>query len=238
MDTTTDVDGRHLKDAQVRPTADIERIYRHRFSCEAQRTKNEIWRVIVGRYFKRWLAPEATVLDIGCGYGEFLNHAQCRRRIGVDLNPDARSHLASDVEFHSGDARDLAFLSEASIDVVFTSNLLEHLPTKKDVEHVLKEAERVLKPGGRLIVMGPYLRFLPGEYWDFWDHFTPITDRSLVELLRSFPYEIEECHPKFLPYTTRSALPQAPWLVRLYLRVPLVWKVLGRQFLIIARKPR
>ena len=78
---------------------------------------------------------------------------------------------------------------------------------------------------------------MPGEYWDFWDHLTPITDRSLVELLEHIDYEVEDCFPKFLPYTTQSSLPKAAWLVRAYLKMPFAWRVLGRQFLVRARRP-
>lgn len=217
--------------------ADVQRIYRHRFSESDRVEKARIWKVVVGDYLQRWVRAQDTVLDIGCGYGEFLNHVRCARRIGIDLNPDSRSALEPGIEFHPGDVRDLAFLPSSSVDVVFTSNLMEHLPAKKDVEAMLREARRVLKSGGHLVALGPNLRFLPGEYWDFWDHIIGITDRSLVELLTNLDYEIADCHPRFLPYTTRSALPKASWLVRAYLRVPLFWRFLGKQFLIRARKP-
>jgi predicted SAM-dependent methyltransferase len=52
-----------------------------------------------------------------------------------------------------------------SLDVVFTSNFLEHLPDKASVEQTVKEAGRALKPGGRLICMGPNVKYLPGAYW-------------------------------------------------------------------------
>lgn len=42
--------------------------------------------------------------------------------------------------------------------------------------------------------------------------------------------------PRFLPYTTKSRLPQAPWLIRLYLRVPLAWWLLGKQALVVAER--
>jgi dolichol-phosphate mannosyltransferase len=217
--------------------ADVQRIYRHRFSEADRKAKAEIWRVVVEAGLQRWIPANATVLDIGCGYGEFLNHVRCARRIGVDLNPDSRAALAKEIEFHVGDVRDLGFLPDASVDVAFTSNLLEHLPSKKDVEALLSEARRVLKPGGHVIALGPNLRFLPGDYWDFWDHLTPITDRSLVEVLENLGFQPTDCIPRWLPYTTRSALPQATFLVRLYLAVPFAWRFLGGQFLIRARKP-
>jgi hypothetical protein len=43
--------------------------------------------------------------------------------------------------------------------------------------------------------------------------------------------------PRFLPYTTRSSLPQAPWLVRLHLAVRPAWYLLGGQTWLVAEKP-
>ena len=217
--------------------ADVQEIYRHRFSEGDRRAKARVWRVLVERFFQRWVGANDVVLDMGCGYGEFLNHLQCGRRIGVDLNPDSSGQLHVGIEFHRQGICSLDFLEAGDVDVVFTSNVLEHLEGKAEVEQAMREAWRVLRPGGRLIAMGPNLRFLPGEYWDFWDHRVPLTDRSMVELLETIGFGIERCWAKFLPYTTRSRLPQWPILVRMYLGLPVVWRVLGKQFLIIARKP-
>lgn len=215
---------------------DVNALYRNRFSEEDRPAKDAVWSVLVRRFFQAWVRPGDTVLDVGCGYGEFLNHLRAARRIGIDLNEDSRRYLKDGIEFHAGDVRDLGFLQSGTVDVVFTSNLLEHLPHKTDVEQLVRECARVLKPGGRFVALGPNLRLLPGAYWDFWDHLTPITDRSLAELLAGLDFEIEDCFARFLPYTTRSRLPQRPWLVALYLKVPLAWRILGRQFLVRARK--
>jgi SAM-dependent methyltransferase len=214
-----------------------QRIYRRRFDEADRAAKAAVWRVVVADGLQRWIPTGAAVLDVGCGYGEFLNHVRAARRIGVDINPDSRAALERGIEFHGGDVRELSFLPDASVDVVFTSNLLEHLPSKHDVELLLREARRVLRRGGHLIALGPNLRFLPGVYWDFWDHLTPITDRSLVEVLESLELRAIDVIPRWLPYTTCSALPRAPWMVKLYLRVPLLWRFLGGQFLIRAQKP-
>jgi dolichol-phosphate mannosyltransferase len=216
---------------------DVQRIYSNRFSEADCRAKARVWGAIVRGFFQKWVQPTDTVLDLGCGYGEFLNHVRALRRIGVDLNPDTARFLDPGVEFHQHSTCELPFLADATVDLVFTSNLLEHLPDKAHVEAMPREMFRVLTPGGHAVLMGPNLRLLPGEYWDFWDHVVPITDRSLVEVLGSLGFEIVDRYPRFLPYTTRSALPQAPWLVLLYLKLPLVWRVLGKQFLVRARKP-
>jgi ubiquinone/menaquinone biosynthesis C-methylase UbiE len=216
---------------------ELQRLYRHRFDEASREQKQRLWKAIVESYFQRFIAPADAVLDMGCGFGEFLNHVRCARRIGIDLNPEAPKYLDKAVEFHAGDVCDLKMVPDATVNVVFTSNLMEHLPSKEAALRMLGEARRVLKPGGQFIAMGPNLRFLPGEYWDFWDHLLPITDRSLAEALGSLDFKIVEQRARFLPYTTRSALPQAPWLVRLYLNLPFAWCLFGRQFLLRAAKP-
>lgn len=221
----------------MQPRDDLQRMYERRFGPQARAAKLEVWKAIVESFLQRWIGERDRVLDLGCGMGEFLNHVRCARRVGIDLNPEMARLLDPGIEFRAGDVCDLSFLDDASLDLVFTSNLLEHLSSKADVERLLSEAQRVLRSGGHFVALGPNLRFLPGEYWDFWDHLVPITDRSLVEVLETRGFTIVDCIPRFLPYTTRSSLPKAPWLVRLYLRAPIVWPLLGRQFLIRARKP-
>jgi SAM-dependent methyltransferase len=215
---------------------DLPQLYRNRFG-HARESRSAIWAVLVRGFFQAWIRRSDTVVDLGCGYGEFLNSVRAARRIGVDLNPDSASMLEPGIEFHQGRADDLGFLEDASVDVVFTSNLLEHLRSKEEVERTIAAVRRVLKPGGHLIAMGPNIRFVPGDYWDFWDHTVPISDRSLTELLQSSDFEIVESYDRFLPYTSSSPLPQAPILVHLYLRSRMAWPILGKQFVIRARKP-
>jgi predicted SAM-dependent methyltransferase len=59
-----------------------------------------------------------------------------------------------------------------SLDVVFTSKFFEHLSDKPSLVATLSKAFRCLKPSGRLIALGPNIKYLPGEYWDFFDHHT------------------------------------------------------------------
>ena len=101
---------------------------------------------------------------------------------------------------------------------------------------MLREIGRVLKPGGHFVAMGPNLRYLPGAYWDFWDHVVPITDSSLVEVLATTGFDVIDQIARFLPSTTCSSLPQRPWLVGLYLKLRFLWPMFGRQFLVRARK--
>ena len=210
-------------------------IYRGRFSVEENQSRDRIWRVLVEEVFQPLIGTGDTVLDLGCGFGEFVRHVRCARRIAVDVNTLAGETLtAQGVEFHQAAIGHLPFLPDGSVDFAFSSNVLEHLPDKASVDAVLNEARRVLRPGAQLVLMGPNVRLLPGEYWDYWDHYVPISDRSLAEALRIARFSVVQQVPAFMPYTTKSRLPQAPWMVRWYLRNRWAWPLLGRQFLVRA----
>jgi SAM-dependent methyltransferase len=216
---------------------DLASLYRFRFNEADLPGKMKIWQTLCRDFFQRYIDPQMTVLDVACGYGEFINNIQAKSKHAIDLNPDTKGFLGSDVSFHETRADDMVGLADASIDVAFTSNFLEHLESKSMCDSVFKEVLRVLRPGGKFIVMGPNIRYLAREYWDFYDHHLPLSHSSLEEGLSINGFRVIRNIPRFLPYTTRSALPQHPLLVSTYLKVPFVWPVLGRQFLLIAEKP-
>ncbi len=217
--------------------AELERIYSRRFTAQENLARDRIWTVLVRKFFQRWIKPDDVVLDLGCGFGEFLRHVNCGRKIGVDLNPESTKILSqAGIEYLQQSVCDEYPLEENSVDFVFTSNLMEHLLSKPQVEQMIREAYRVLKPGGYFVMMGPNVRVIPGTYWDFWDHIVPISDLSLVEALECLGFRIVNCWARFLPYTTKSSLPKAPWMVQLYLACPWMWRIFGQQFLVRATK--
>jgi len=214
----------------------LDSIYRRRFEPNAEH-RRAIWNVLVSGFFSRFIAPDSTVLDLGCGYGEFINAVQAKTRLAIDMNPAARDKLAADIQFYLQDsAEPWHGIRENSIDVVFTSNFFEHLPDKAAVARTLREIIRCLKPGGRFIAMGPNAKYLGGLYWDFWDHQIPLTENSIAEVLNATGFSIDICEGRFLPYTMSSGRRYPPALVKLYLALPFVWRLFGRQFLIVARK--
>ena len=129
-------------------------------------------------------------------------------------------------------------LPDNSLDIVFTSNFFEHLPNKECLKQTLRQAFRCLKPGGRLIAVGPNVKYLPGLHWDFFDHHTILTEASLGEVLEMIGFRVEKAVPRFLPYTMVNAPEYPLWILRLYLRLPKLWWVKGRQFLVIGKKPK
>jgi SAM-dependent methyltransferase len=219
----------------IKDPRELQSIYERRFDQHlAYRTR--LWQTLNDGFFQQLIPKESTVLDLGCGYGEFINHIRCRRKLGMDLNPRSRSRLAPDIELLAQDCSIRWELPDASLDVVFTSNFFEHLPDKLALRNTLQEAARCLRPGGKLIALGPNIKYVQGAYWDFWDHFLCLTERSLSEALENNGFRILQCIPRFLPYTTLNAPEYPSVLIRLYLAVPTVWRLFGKQFLVVAER--
>lgn len=219
----------------IKDPVELREIYSNRFDgMLAYRMK--VWKVLCGTFFNRFVHRDAMVLDIGAGYGEFINNVVCKGKYAMDLNPNTGKNVHSGVSFIQQDCSETWPLDDDSLDVVFTSNFFEHLPDKGTLRKTLIEARRCLKPGGKLIAMGPNIKYVPGAYWDFWDHFLCLTDLSLSEALMNNGYDIEKRIPRFLPYTMVNQ-PQYPvGLLRIYLSFPILWRIFGKQFLVVASK--
>jgi SAM-dependent methyltransferase len=215
---------------------DLKRIYEARFRDTAD-YRRKVWRVLIDDFFQQFVGTSDTVLDLGCGYGEFINQVHCGVRYAMDLNPDAPNRVAPEIKCLLQDCSQPWALPDNSLNVVFTSNFFEHLPDKAALGRTLDEARRCLKPLGRLIAMGPNIKFLPGAYWDFWDHYLPLTELSLKEALENRNFHVERCIPKFLPYTMTARRQQPLVFLKAYLRLPVAWHFLGKQFVVVGQKP-
>ena len=216
---------------------ELSKIYHRRFSRTAE-YRNKVWQILTTKFFSSWTPKDGCVLDLGCGYGEFINNIISRRKIAMDLNPDAPVHLAKDVEFIHQDCSMKWHLPDNCLDVVFTSNFFEHLPDKGALSRTLREALRCLKPGGRLIALGPNIKYLHGRYWDFYDHNVYLTETSLGEAMEVEGYRLDVVLSRFLPFTMVEAPEYPMFFVKLYIALPWLWRVKGKQFLVIASKPK
>jgi SAM-dependent methyltransferase len=215
---------------------ELEALYANRFDAGERAWKDAVWDILWKRVFSRWLGGRDTLVELGAGYCEFINRAVARRRIAIDLNPETARLASAGVEVRASSADDLGFLD--AVDAVFTSNFLEHLPSKDAVARVLAEVHRVLKPGGRFVLMGPNIRYLADRYWDYFDHHVPLSDASVCEALALRGFVLEHVEPRFLPYTVKGSRLRWRWLVEVYLALrPLSSSLFGRQFLIVAAKP-
>jgi SAM-dependent methyltransferase len=214
---------------------DFQRIYSTRFATNLA-YRERVWSILVRDFFQQYVGSSDRILDLGAGYGEFIRHIECADKFAMDLNPDSKQRVGPNVMFFEQDCAARWPLSDAALNVVFTSNFFEHLPDKSALGRTLDEILRCLAPGGRLIAMGPNIKFLPGSYWDFWDHYIPLTELSLTEALVTRGFSMTRVEDRFLPYTMATGPSYPLVFLRAYLRLRPVWKIFGRQFLIVASK--
>lgn len=214
---------------------DLQQQYKLRFG-PAQAYRDEVWKILCKSFFSRHVPADGAVLDMGAGWGEFINNIPAGRKFAMDLNPETQERLAAGITFlHRDCAREWP-LDVGSLDVVFTSNFLEHLPDRGGLERTITEAHRCLKAGGRIICLGPNVKYAGGAYWDFWDHRIPLTEMSLSELLAMKGFRVDVCIPRFLPFTMSGGSTPPLFAVGLYLRLPWIWPLFGKQFLVMGRK--
>jgi SAM-dependent methyltransferase len=216
-------------------SAALQQIYQTRFAGKAA-YRTRVWHELA-RYFAQWIPGDGKVLDLGAGHCEFINNAAAAAKFAMDLNPATSEQATPGITILQQDCAAAWPLADSALDAVFTSNFLEHLPDKAAVSTVLGHAYRCLKPGGHLVALGPNVKYVPGEYWDFFDHYVPLTDLSLAEAMRLQGFEIVRRVDRFLPYTMSDGRQYPIWALRCYLATPAVWRWFGKQFLVVARKP-
>lgn len=214
---------------------DVQSIYARRFSADL-RFRQGMWKILCHDFFQHYVALESRVLELGAGYCEFINNIQARQKLVVDINPDVRNFANPDVRITLGSTSRMDKINDHSIDMVFASNFFEHL-SREEISATFQEVYRVLVPGGKFMVLQPNIRFCAKDYWMFFDHVTPIDDRAFVEGLEINGFEILEVIDRFLPYSTKSRLLKGLFLVRLYIRLKLAWRIWGQQSFILSRKP-
>lgn len=211
-------------------------IYARRFARN-QQYRVRVWETLVRRVFQPYVSEDDRVLDLGCGYGEFINAVRAAKRYAMDANPDTATRLAPGVEFLKQDSSDPWRVADESFDVIFSSNFFEHLASKEVLRLTLTNAHRALRPGGTLIAMGPNIRYIPGAYWDSIDHQIALSDRSVIEAMELAGFISHRVVERFLPYTMSEKGRPSPLLfVDLYLRMPFVWRFFGKQFLVVVKK--
>jgi len=122
-----------------------------------------------------------TLLEPGCGRGE---HLRLFKELGlevhgVDLSPQAPL-LASDLNISVSDLESASLpFPDNHFDVIYSKSFLEHV---RDPSEFLKEAYRVLKPGGLILSMVPDWESQYKKFYDDYTHVSPFTIISLKNI--------------------------------------------------------
>lgn len=198
------------------------------------RKRAVLWRALWRFSLRNHLGDPESLLELGAGRCELINSASAKRKIAVDTWEGVASSASSGVQAVVRSATDLGFLESEVMDAVFASNLFEHL-SREELSVTLDETIRVLKPGGRLVIVQPNYRLSYKRYFDDYTHISVWTHISLSDYLSAKGLEIRTVAKKFLPLTVKSRLPVSAALIWLYLKSPL--KPFAGQMLIVAQKP-
>lgn len=195
-----------------------------------------VWQEIV-RYLSPWLKGATAVLEIGAGYGTFINAIVAPRRVAIDQDPVISAYAAPEVETRVMDATRLSEISDV-FDIVLVSNFFEHL-TDEQFESLIPLIKQRLVPAGKLIVIQPNFRYAFREYFDDYTHKRIFTDEGLAGALRAHGFRVIHSEPRFLPFSLKqspSALPKSllKFLIRLYLHLP--WRPRAGQLLLVVQK--
>ena len=191
-----------------------------------------VWRAIAG-YVQRWVNKDDGLLEWGAGYGEFSAAVDAKRKWALDLNPALVSHWGAGVVPLIQSALEPLPLASGSLGTALASNFFEHF-TLEQGEQILGETWRMLRVGGRLIVVQPNFRLEPRRYFDDYTHRTAYTDNGFCDFLRANGFQVVHVEPRFTPFSMKSRLPTAGWLIKLYLALP--WRPFAGQFLVVAEK--
>lgn len=203
-----------------------------RFAYDPRR--NMIWQEIVRRL--QTIVPFGdAVLDVGCGYGEFINNVSAASRTAVDSSAAMKSFLQTDVMFAATDALSIDQLfPDKSFSFVFCSNLVEHLE-RDDIGRLFEIFSRLVRPGGYVGILMPNYRLAPHSYFDDYTHRTPVSDIALSDWLTSVGLHPVFADPAFMPLSLKgSRLPISRLLIRAWFRSP--FRPWGGQMLVVARR--
>ena len=221
----------------MKADAYLKKLYANRFDSQQMQAKRILWQVLIDDFLQNYVPSESAILDIGGGYCEFINQIRAAKKCLIDLNPDSKLFANPDVKVLNIDVLNLDehhFVSK-QFDRIFISNFFEHLRSKEELVEIISFCFDALKPGGSLLVIQPNFKYSYKEYYDFIDHQLPITHLSLQELLETVGFEIDLMIPRFLPFSTKGR-PASPLLLKVYLKLPFLWRFLGGQMFIKASK--
>jgi SAM-dependent methyltransferase len=148
-----------------------------RFKPDARR--EVLWRTLYRHYFSRFISTSDCVLELGAGYGHFINQVAAKRRIALDAWAGFVDYVPPGIETYVSSVVDLAFLEAGSVNFVFASNLFEHI-SQEEFATVLNHLRRILANGGTFNILQPNYYYSYREYFDDYTHRTVYTHSRSV----------------------------------------------------------
>ena len=181
--------------------------------------RDSVWKAI-SEDLQQYISSSDVVLDIGTGYGNFINNIKAGEKHAADMNRDVKKYMDEDVKFHAIDATKVGTLLHNHFDVVFASNFLEHLG-QDELDTFFSGVKKILKKKGRVIFVQPNYRYCADTYWDDYTHKTVFTHISLADYLETKGFHVKVMKKKYVPFSMKVRVPKSYWLTKLYLKMPI-----------------
>lgn len=143
------------------------------------------------------IKKDEVLLDLGCRYGNILKFCS-KKSCGTDINRhvvDVCKRRGFNVVL--ADATKGLPYDDKYFDVVFCKHVIEHV---LDTPAFMKEAQRVLKNNGRIILITPNILKRKFKFFDDAEHVKPFTSRAIKQILWDNGFELEKIsfEPKFI----------------------------------------
>jgi SAM-dependent methyltransferase len=192
---------------------------------------------------KYGILKNSSILELGCGRGEFLNEfiENGLEGHGVDLSNFSINYCPKAKISVIDMTKEKIPYQDSSFDVVYSKSFIEHFYYP---EKIFEEAYRVLKPGGILITLTPEWEYIYKSFYEDYTHRTPFTKLSLrdihlisgfknvkVSSFKQLPY-LWSGNPhvfllKFLSFLTRVLVPD-------YFRLKFKWVRFSKELMLLS----
>jgi len=152
---------------------------------------------------------KSSVLDLACGIGVFFDvFCSCNFRYhGLDIDYEDINKNITRCDISSS----IFPFEDDTFELIFFKMGIEHLAIN-EIGHCLAEARRVLKLGGKIVILTPDWRWNYKNFFDEFTHQTPFTIPSLTSALQMSGFEVQQC--------------------KSFIQLPLIWKYSAIKFLV------
>lgn len=135
----------------------MENYYNEKYFNDYQKKIGEFGGVANTFKFKKYIKPNDSILDFGCGGGFLLKNLNAKSKVGIEINPVAREYCNNVLKIDCYEA--IEKIKDNSIDVIISNHALEHTTNPFEI---IAELYKKLKKEGKIIFVVPLDSFLFG----------------------------------------------------------------------------